>query len=264
MSAGAHPHGAAALHGMGVVITRPAAAAQPLVQALEHHGARVFLFPALAIQPMEPPPASAQALAELARCTLAIFVSANAVDAGLAAARRAGALPAGARVAGIGEATARALREAGFRDVIAPRERHDSEALLALPALASLKGEDVFIFRGEGGREHLRSVMESRGASVRYVECYRRTRPDTDPSALRAAWQRGQVHAVSALSAETLENFVYLVGEDAAELYRSATLVVPHQAIAAHPDARRFARSVVARPGAAGFIEALQSLHVTP
>mgnify|MGYP001089098556 CR=1 FL=1 len=62
---------------MGVVITRPAAAAQPLVQALEHHGARVFLFPALAIQPMEPPPASAQALAELARCTLAIFVSAN-------------------------------------------------------------------------------------------------------------------------------------------------------------------------------------------
>jgi uroporphyrinogen-III synthase len=253
-----------ALNGMGVVITRPRSAAQPLAEALEREGARVFLFPALAIEPMEPHGESAEALAALDRSTLAVFVSANAVEAGLAAAHRAGPWPGGARVAGIGEATARALRDAGFRDVISPRERHDSEALLALPALASLHGEEVVIFRGEGGREHLRTVMEARGARVRYVECYRRTRPATDAAPLRAAWQRGEVHAVSALSAETLENFVALLGEDAAPLYARAALVVPHQAIATHPDARRFARTVVARPGAAGFIEALQSLHVTP
>jgi len=38
---------------------------------------------------------------------------------------------------------------------------------------------------------------------------------------------------------------------------------VPHEAVAAHPDARRFARSVVARPGAAGLVEALHSVHAT-
>jgi uroporphyrinogen-III synthase len=254
----------AALHGVGVVITRPKSAARPLAEALEREGARVFLFPALAIEPMQPHGESAEALARMYRCTLAVFVSANAVEAGLAAARGAGPWPTGARVAAIGEATARALQAAGLRDVIAPRERHDSEALLALPALASLRGEEVLIFRGEGGREHLRTVMEARGARVRYVECYRRMRPATDPAPLRAAWQRGEVHAVSALSGETLENFVALVGEDADALYARAALVVPHQAIASHPDARRFARTVVARPGAAGFIEALQTLHVTP
>jgi hypothetical protein len=40
-------------------------------------------------------------------------------------------------------------------------------------------------------------------------------------------------------------------------------LVVPHDAVAAHPDARRFARTVVARPGPAGLIEALHSVHAT-
>lgn len=251
------------LQGMGVVITRPRAAAQVLADALEREGARAFVFPALTIEPMEPAGESAQALAQIARCTLAVFVSANAVEHGLAAVRRVGHWPAAARVAGIGEATARALHAAGFAQVIAPRVRHDSEALLALAELSAVRGEKVLIFRGEGGREHLRAVLESRGASVRYVECYRRTRPQADPAALRDAWRRGEVHAVSALSAETLENFIALLGEDATPLLARAALVVPHEAVAAHPDARRFARTVVARPGPAGLIEALHSVHAT-
>jgi len=252
------------LQGLGVVITRPAPAAEPLAAILQREGARTFVFPALSIEPMELSQASADALAQLPQCSLAIFVSANAVTAGIAAARRAGPWPATARVAAIGEATARALHEAGFDEVIAPRERHDSDALLALPALAAVKGARILVFRGEGGREQLRTILGTRGATVSYVECYRRTRPRADAGPLRDAWRRGEVHAVSALSGETLENFITLVGEDADDLFATAALVVPHEAIAAHPDARRFARTVVSRPGAAGLIEALQSLHVTP
>ena len=252
-----------ALHGMGVVITRPRAAAQVLAAALEREGAHAFVFPALTIEPMAPAGESADALAELALCTLTIFVSANAVEHGLAAARQAGHWPASARVAGIGEATAKALHAAGFARVIAPRERHDSEALLALPEMSAVRGEKILIFRGEGGREHLRTALEARGASVRYVECYRRARPQADPAPLREAWRRGEVHAVSALSAETLENFIALLGEDATPLLARAALVVPHENVAAHPDARRFARTVVARPGPAGLIEALHSVHAT-
>ena len=252
-----------ALQGMGVVITRPRAAAQVLAAALEREGAHTFVFPALTIEPMEPAGDSAAALAQLADCTLAIFVSANAVEHGLAAVRREGRWPDGMRVAGIGEATARALHAAGFEHVVAPRERHDSEALLAMPQMSAVRGERILIFRGEGGREHLRTVLETRGAWVRYVECYRRARPQADPASLRDAWRRGEVHAVSALSAETLENFIALLGEDAAPLLARAALVVPHEAVAAHPDARRFARTVVARPGPAGLIEALQSVHAT-
>jgi len=252
------------LEGLGVVITRPQPAADALAAALAREGARPFVFPALAIEDSQPTPRAEEALARLDECTLAIFISANAVEHGLAAARRAGPWPARTRVAAVGEATAQALRNSGFSTVISPRERHDSEALLALPELRSVKGESIVVFRGEGGREHLREALESRGARVDYVECYRRSRPRTDPAALLAAWAAGEVHAVSALSAETLENFLAMVGEEGAARAADCALVVPHAAIASHPDARRFARVLVAATGSEGLVNALAALRVTP
>ncbi len=252
------------LAGLGVVVTRPQAAAEALGRALEREGARAFVFPALALEPMEPSPDARATLEALTEFTLAVFVSANAVEMGLAVARSIAPWPERTRVAGIGDATARALREAGFDEVLFPRERHDSEGLLAMPELRAVKGESIVVFRGEGGREHLRDVLESRGARVRYVECYRRARPRADASALVAAWERGEVHAVSALSAQTLENFLAMLGDGAPALAARASLVVPHAAIAAHPDARRFARVLVAAPGAEGIVEALSQLRVTP
>jgi uroporphyrinogen-III synthase len=252
------------LEGLGVVITRPRSAADVLARALEREGARAFVFPALEIEASEPTPAQREALGELAGFGLAIFISANAVERGLALARTAGPWPERTRVAAIGEATAQALRNSGFTAVISPRERHDSEALLALPELRSVKGERIIVFRGEGGREHLRDVLEARGAYVEYVECYRRSRPRADPTALLAAWARGEIHAVSVLSAETLENFLAIAGDAAMPHAAVATLVVPHAAIAAHPDARRFARVLVAAPGAEGLVSALATLRVTP
>jgi uroporphyrinogen-III synthase len=251
------------LEGLGVVITRPRAAAEMLADTLTREGARPFVFPALGLEDVAPSGAGAEALAHLAEYDLAIFVSANAVERGLAAARALAPWPEATRVAGIGEATALALRNSGFETVISPRERHDSEALLAMPELRSVKGLNIIVFRGEGGREHLREVLDSRGARVDYVECYRRVRPRTDPSALLAAWRGGEVHAVSALSAETLENFLAMVGDEGAALASGATLAVPHEAIAAHPDARRFARVLVASPGAEGLVNALSQLRIT-
>ncbi len=252
------------LEGLGVVITRPRPAADGLAAALAAEGARAFVFPSLAIEPAPLSQRSQDALARLGECSLAIFISANAVDHGLAAARRAGPWPKGAKVAAVGEATAAALRNSGFDAVISPRERHDSEGLLALPELRVVKGENVIVFRGEGGREHLREVLESRGARVDYVECYRRARPAADPAPLLQAWERGEVHAVNALSAETLENFIAMLGEDGEDLIADCTLVVPHPAIASHPDARRFARVLVASPGADGLASALATLRVLP
>ena len=252
------------LDGLGVVITRPQPAADALAAALAREGARPFVFPALAIEDTGSTPRLEDALARLPECGLAIFISANAVERGLAAARRRGPWPDRTRVAAVGEATASALRNSGFATVISPRERHDSEALLALPELRSVKGENIVVFRGEGGREHLRDVLEARGARVDYVECYRRSRPRADPAALLAAWGRGEIHAVSALSAETLENFLAMVGEEGAARAADCVLVVPHAAIAAHPDARRFARVLVAAPGTEGLLSALASLQVTP
>lgn len=256
---------AARLEGLGVVLTRPRAAADALAAPLAREGARVLIFPALAIEDLDLSPALQALLADIERFQMAIFVSANAVEKGLPMVARIGPWPPRLEVAAIGQATAEALREAGFTSVLAPRERHDSEALLALPQLQHprVKGENVLVFRGQGGRERLKEVLEARGAHVEYAECYRRVRPQADPKPLLEAWARGEIHAVSALSAETLENFVAMIGSEGAGKLAATTLVVPHEAIGAARDAQRFARVVVAAHGTQGLIEALAALRVT-
>ena len=252
------------LQDLGIVVTRPRHAAEPLAADLVREGARVFVFPALAVEDIEPSAATQAALMRLPQAWLAIFVSANAAERGIALVRRSGAWPAGVRVAAIGEATAEALRNSGFEAVISPAERHDSDALLELPELQAVRGRRVVVFRGIGGRERLREVLESRGAHVEYAECYRRVRPVSDPAPLIAAWRRGEIHAVTVLSAETLENFVALVGEAGAPYLAQTRLVVPHPAVGRHPDAQRFSSVAVAGHGAAGLAAALAQPQVHP
>jgi uroporphyrinogen-III synthase len=247
------------LSGLGVVLTRPRAQCEAIAAALEARGARVIIFPALDIVPVAPAPASLETLASLPATSIAIFVSANAAEHGVAAARRAGPWPSAVAVAGVGQATAAALREAGFARVIAPAAGFDSESLLACHELQDVKGKRIAIFRGVGGREHLRTTLESRGATVGYVECYRRDRPASDPAGLLAALGRGEIDAVHAMSAETVDNFLALAGHEAS--WSRVALVVPHPAIARQAFSASFARAVVSGPGIAGLVEALSNLR---
>lgn len=249
------------LEGLGVVVTRPLEPARVLARALESRGAQVFVFPALAIEDMPPTAALAAALDALPGASLAIFVSAHAVEKGLAAARSRGPWPAGVEVAAVGDATAQALRNSGFARVISPAGRHDSEGLLETARLQAVRGENIIVFRGEGGREHLKETLEARGATVRYAQCYRRVRPSADAKPLLAAFDRGEVHAVSALSGETLENFVTMLGPEGERRLAATALVVPHPAIGAHREAARFARVVVCEPGPEGLGQALAQLR---
>ena len=247
------------LAGLGVVLTRPRAQCEAMAAALVAEGARLIVFPALDIVPVELSAASRATLASLASASLAIFVSANAAEHGIAAARNAGPWPASVAVAGIGEATSSHLRNSGFARVISPATGFDSEALLACPELQDVSNRQVVIFRGIGGREHLRTALEARGAKVGYVECYRRNRPDTDPGALLAALAQGEIDAVHAMSAETVDNFLALAGPEAS--WSRVALVVPHPAIARHGASAAFGRTVVSGPGIANLVQALQKLR---
>ena len=249
------------LAGLGVVVTRPLEPARALARALEARGAQVFVFPALAIEDLPPTPELAAALEALPAAALAIFVSAHAVEKGLAAVRARGPWPAGVEVAAVGEATAQALRNSGFARVISPAGRHDSEGLLETARLQAVRGENIIVFRGEGGREHLKERLEERGAQVRYAQCYRRVRPAADASPLLAAFDRGEVHAVSALSGETLENFVTMLGPEGERRLAATALVVPHPAIGKHRAAARFKRIMVCEPGPEGLGQALAQLR---
>ena len=247
------------LAGLGVVLTRPRAQCRDIAEALEARGARVIVFPALDIVPVELAPESRAVLESLPEAQLAIFVSANAAEHGVAAALRAGPWPDAPEVAGIGLATAARLRDSGFARVIAPASGFDSESLLACPELREVAGRCVVIFRGIGGREHLRATLEARGARVGYVECYRRERPASDPAELLAALAQGEIDAIHAMSAETVDNFLALAGPGAS--WSRVALVVPHPAIARDEVPATFRCTMVSGPGIAGLVETLANLR---
>ena len=258
MSAPTTP-GAARLRGIGVVLTRPRVQSEPVAAALAAAGARVIVFPTLDIVPTPLDAPSQSSLEALPGSALAIFVSANAVEHGLAAARQRGPWPAEVPVATVGLATAAQLRREGFETVIAPAGRFDSEALLALLPPGSLRGRRVVIFRGVGGREHLRQSLSAQGAEVRYVECYRRVRPAGDARPVREAVLAGRVQAVQAMSAESLDNLLAIAGDDLP--WSQVALVVPHPAIARRPAATAFARALVTEPGTPALEAALATLR---
>lgn len=223
------------LDGLGVVVTRPAGQAEPLVRRLAQAGARVLRLPALEIAPPAGPGAAAAAIASLEAGDLALFVSANAVEYGLAPVRRGAPFPAGLRIGAIGPATAAALERAGLRVHLLPRRRHDSEGLLALPALQreAVAGRRVVIFRGEGGRTLLAERLGQRGARVDSAIVYRRLAPAWPPEALLEPLRRGEVDAVLVSSGEGLRNLLQRAGAAGREALAGQRFVVPSARVAA-------------------------------
>ncbi len=243
------------LAGRTVLVTRPAAQAAALAQAIESAGGAAYVFPALAIEPV-PAEALQAPLARLREADIVVFVSPSAAQFGMAAIRAQGGLPPAAAIFAVGPGTARALAAQAVGPVVTP-DGQDSEALLALPQLGAVAGKRVVIVRGVGGRPLLAETLAARGASVDFLECYRRVLPHADAAPLLARWQAGGIDAVTITSAETLENLAALVGEAGAPLLLRTPLFAPHEKIAA--SARRFGVAhVIATPGGdAGLVTGL-------
>ncbi|MGZ8256727.1 MAG: uroporphyrinogen-III synthase, partial [Gallionella sp.] len=108
----ASPANAQVLRGLRVLVTRPQAQAQSLASGINALGGHAIVLPLLAICAVENPHALQQQLAHLAEFDLAIFISPNAVQYGMAAIAAAQAsLPK--KVATIGASSAQSLRQLG-------------------------------------------------------------------------------------------------------------------------------------------------------
>jgi uroporphyrinogen-III synthase len=194
------------LHGLGVLVTRPVHQAGHLCDLITAVGGRPIRFPTLAICDLSNSPAVDARLARLADYHIAIFISPNAVHFGLAAIARHGGLPAGIKLATVGNGSAVALQQSlGRPPDIVPLETFDSEALLAMPALQEVAGQRILILRGEGGRELLADTLRRRGATVEYAEVYRRERPAQ--SCAGQEWLE-KADIISITSSEALHNLV--------------------------------------------------------
>ena len=231
----------------GIVVTRPRELAGGLAAGIEKAGGNAILFPTIAIEDAPPP----EALRRLDAYELAVFVSPTAVQKVMA---QVGRWPERLPAAAIGAGSKRELERHGVRTVLAPDEGADSEALLALPALARVSGKRVVIFRGGTGRPLLGEALAGRGATVEYADCYRRVLAKSDPAPLLEQWRRGTVHAVTVSSSEGLDNLVTLAG---AAVLATTPLFVPHERVAARAREHGAQEIIVAGPADAAVLERL-------
>lgn len=217
------------LAGTRVLVTRPLHQARNLAELIAAAGGEPVCFPTIEIAGPSDPQALTRILQHLEEFDVAIFVSTNAVDAAFTCLpKQHGELPARLEVACVGPATANALARHGLSALV-PSTGDTSEALLAIPQLASVDGKRVLIFRGEGGREVLADTLRARGAHVEYAECYRRRLPAADLRPLLRQW----VDVVTVHSTEALHNLFVLAGAQGRSRLQATPLIVPSPRVAA-------------------------------
>lgn len=212
--------------GAGILVTRPKRQSTDLMATIRDAGGEPILFPALAIEPVARE-AVASAWAELPTPDIVLFISANAARYSLDAID----LPETAVRLAVGPATAAELAERGATAQSVEQGGFDSEHLLQTPELTDdIGGKTVTIVRGEGGRALLGTKLSERGATVNYLEVYRRLCPEADAQARRELlekWQAGQIRAVTALSEATLANLRQLIGARGEAMLNDTPLVSP-------------------------------------
>ena len=220
------------LSGLGILVTRPAHQATYLAELIRQCEGTPVLFPALEIVDLPDLHALNAIIDRLDEFDLAIFISPNAVNKALNLIRARRQLPKRMRIAAIGKGSRVVLERLGVREVIAPSQRFDSEALLSMPELAQVQDKRIIIFRGDGGREVLGDELVRRGAQIEYAECYRRQKPQADSGKLLYLWARGELNVVTVTSIDTLRNLFDLVGKLGQQWLKKTPLFAPHERIA--------------------------------
>ena len=251
-----------ALNKLGIAITRPAGQATKLSKLITENGGTPILFPLIEITALDDYGVFEQKLSELTQYDWAIFISSNAVQHGMPRLlKHFGHIPTNLKFAAIGPVTASELATFGVQHVLIPQDRFDSESLLGLSEMQSVKNQRIMIFRGVGGREILAETLKTRGAQVDFAECYQRTNPQMDTNLLATLWQNKQLHAVVVTSSEAMRHLLDLSisGNKAADWIKHVVLCVNHARIAEAPLALGLKVAIADAPGDEAMLQCAMS-----
>ena len=229
-----------------LLITRPVTQGRVWAEQLQAMGAQTTEVPMLVIEPITALGDSpeAQVLIEATKKQILqldefqkiIFVSQNAVEHFIPWLDQYWPqLPVGLRFFAVGTSTAKQLQtqlqQIDSVAVCQTDSAMNSEALLDLAPLQSVKGEKIAIVRGVGGRTLLGDTLTKRGASVESIAVYQRIAPKIDD------WQsiqafidndlRYEQKIVAAHSAETIANLCKVTPDDLLTSLKDMPLLVP-------------------------------------
>ncbi len=196
-----------------VLLTRPAEESTALAVSLSEAGIFSSSLPLLDIEPLPITSEQQAVLHDLGRYCAVIVVSKPAARQAVQQLTQAWPhLP----WFSVGAATAQVLADHGL-DVHYPPVGDDSEALLQLPALREAIARPdarVLILRGEGGRELLAQRLREQGASVDYLELYRRLLPAYAAGVLTQRIQLERLNGLVVSSGQGFINLQALAGAD--------------------------------------------------
>ncbi len=216
-----------------LLLTRPVEDCAALAQSLAAAGVGSSCLPLLAIEPVAVDNRQRRLLEGLSGFQAIIVVSKPAARLLLEQLAQAGLQPPRQGWFTVGEATAAVLQAAGLA-VNVPSAGDDSEALLALPALRqaiAVPTPRIVIVRGVGGRELLAERLAEQGASVDYLELYRRCLPVYPPGTLMRRIEAERLNGLVVSSGQGFEHLQQMAGADWPQLAR-LPLFVPSPRVA--------------------------------
>jgi uroporphyrinogen-III synthase len=199
-----------------LLLTRPAEDCAALAQSLAVAGIGSSCLPLLAIEPISVADQQRPLLESLHDFQAIIVVSKPAARSLLEQLAQAGLQPPRQGWLTVGEATAAVLQGAGL-EVSFPQRGDDSEALLALPALrqaVAVPAPHILIVRGVGGRELLAERLAEQGASVDYLELYRRCLPVYPAGTLMRRIEAERLNGLVVSSGQGFEHLQQMAGTD--------------------------------------------------
>jgi len=217
---------AQALSGKRVVITRPAAQAQPFIDALVAAGAKPILFPTIQIVPIKANGPLDSALARLSTYDWIVFTSVNGVNVALERMRMLN-IPFDAlnarQVAAIGPATSAALSDFGVRITLQPDEYVAEAIVERLAGRRAIAGQRFLLLRADIARSTLREQLIAGGGLVDEIPVYQTVRGQPDPS-IFVELRRG-IDVITFTSSSTVRFFFALLGDEAIKVAASAQII---------------------------------------
>ncbi|MDX3772624.1 uroporphyrinogen-III synthase [Chromatiaceae bacterium AAb-1] len=181
-----------------ILITRPAGKADNLLASMDEAGISYLYQPLITTQQVA---LKAKDIQALEQAELVIFVSVSAV----VSLQQQLAVPVfNCPVCAVGDTTASVLRRWLTCDIMVPEDQR-SEGILALPQLQQMQHRQVVIVRGNSGRELMKQTFQARGATVKYVQSYRRVPLPLDGAILCRQWQQQQISCIVVTSNEILQ-----------------------------------------------------------
>ncbi|MDI1352727.1 MAG: uroporphyrinogen-III synthase, partial [bacterium] len=131
----------------------------------------------------------------------------------------------------VGQGTATTLGDYSINLITMPTFP-DSEHVLTLDALQSIKNQTILLFKGEGGRTLIENTLKTRGAKVIILPVYKRIMSDVPEQIINSLWREDAVDIILLTSEQSMHHLFQMIGADAHNWLREKPCLVISERLA--------------------------------